>query len=129
MANTSKTYSEKLKDPRWQKKRLEILDRDRWSCQICGDDTSPLNVHHMEYHSGINPWEYEDKELITACECDHEYISSLKIPKFLINVWLKDHNKFIEILDKGEINLNAKKLQCLFRQFMQGAYLRLREDC
>lgn len=24
-----KTYSEKLKDPRWQKKRLEVLERDK----------------------------------------------------------------------------------------------------
>ena len=30
-------YSEKLKDPRWQKKRLEILERDNFRCQYCGD--------------------------------------------------------------------------------------------
>jgi hypothetical protein len=26
-------YSKKLKHPRWQKKRLEILDRDKFTCQ------------------------------------------------------------------------------------------------
>ena len=26
-------YSEKLKDPRLQKKRLQILERDNWTCQ------------------------------------------------------------------------------------------------
>ncbi len=29
------TYAEQLKDPRWQKRRLEILQRDEWRC-LCG---------------------------------------------------------------------------------------------
>jgi len=37
------TYAEKLKDPRWQKKRLEIMERDEWTCQWCVDSESPLN--------------------------------------------------------------------------------------
>jgi hypothetical protein len=35
-------YSDKLKDPRWQKKRLEVFERDGWCCQCCGDSESPL---------------------------------------------------------------------------------------
>lgn len=31
-------YKEKLKDPRWQKKRLQIFERDDWCCQKCGDE-------------------------------------------------------------------------------------------
>lgn len=42
-------YSEKLKDPRWQKKRLEILNRDEFACRFCGDNKSTLNVHHISY--------------------------------------------------------------------------------
>lgn len=65
-------YSEKLKDPRWQKKRLEIFERDEWACQRCGDDTETLNVHHLLYQKGKEPWDYEDKLLITLCSSCHE---------------------------------------------------------
>ncbi len=68
-----KTYSEKLKDPRWQKKRLEILERDDWRCQACGDKKSTLNVHHTTYFPGCNPWGYPDVLLITLCDTCHSY--------------------------------------------------------
>ena len=66
----SKIYSEKLKDPRWQKKRLEIFQRDEYTCQICGDTESTLAVHHYKY-SG-EPWEIDNKYLKTLCEDCHE---------------------------------------------------------
>lgn len=68
---SKQTYSEKLKDPRWQKKRLEIFERDGWKCSLCGDDRSTLVVHHWEYVSGRQPWEY-DSELTALCESCHE---------------------------------------------------------
>jgi len=64
-------YSEKLKDPRWQKKRLEILERDNWACQGCGDDESTLFVHHRTYITHKEPWEYDDFSLVTLCENCH----------------------------------------------------------
>ncbi len=64
------TYSEKLKDPRWQKKRLEILKRDEFACKICGDTKSTLHIHHIAYSN--NPWETENRLLITLCEYCHE---------------------------------------------------------
>ena len=42
--NMPSEYSQKLKDPRWQKKRLQILERDEWNCQICHDNESTLVV-------------------------------------------------------------------------------------
>ncbi len=65
-------YSEKLKDPRWQKKRLEIFQRDEFTCQRCFDDKSTLNVHHRRYIPGRDPWDYPDYLLITLCENCHE---------------------------------------------------------
>lgn len=70
---TKKTYSEKLKDPRWQKKRLEILNRDEWTCQMCYDKDRTLHVHHKYYNKESEfPWEIEDKALVTLCEECHE---------------------------------------------------------
>ena len=66
-------YSEKLKDPRWQKKRLEILERDKWTCQLCFDKESTLMVHHLNYNKGKNPWDYPNSGLTTLCqECHQE---------------------------------------------------------
>ena len=69
-------YSEKLKDPRWQKKRLKILERDEWHCQKCFDDESTLVVHHRLYLPNAEPWDYPDELLITLCESCHEYEGS-----------------------------------------------------
>lgn len=65
-------YSEKLKDPRWQKLRLQIFERDNWCCQSCFDSESTLAVHHLFYEEGMEPWEYPTTLLVTLCESCHE---------------------------------------------------------
>lgn len=65
-------YSNLLKDPRWQKKRLEILERDKWACRLCGDAKSTLHIHHCYYNKDVNPWEYESSSLLTLCYVCHE---------------------------------------------------------
>src|SRR5688572_1565484 len=66
-------YSQKLLDPRWQKKRLEILNRDEWICRDCGEDSKALHVHHRIYIPGKQPWEIDDDLLITLCADCHEF--------------------------------------------------------
>lgn len=66
------SYSELLKDPRWQRKRLEILNRADFKCEECMDGTSTLHVHHKIYRKGAKPWEYEHTELAALCEGCHE---------------------------------------------------------
>lgn len=66
------TYSEKLKDPRWQRKRLEIFARDNWTCLASGRTDLPLCVHHMRYHG--EPWDSPNEELETLCIDVHEII-------------------------------------------------------
>ena len=67
-----KSYSDKLKDPRWQKKRLQILERDEWRCRYCYNDKEMLSVHHKVYTAGKEPWEYDDDLLVTLCNHCHE---------------------------------------------------------
>lgn len=62
--------SDCYKDPRWQKKRLLILERDNWRCQACFDSESTLHVHHILYDG--DPWNVEDLLLQTLCESCHE---------------------------------------------------------
>lgn len=66
-----KTYSEKLRHPKWQEKRLQILKRDEFCCQLCSDKETELHVHHFRYKKGNNPWEYHDDELVTYCKNCH----------------------------------------------------------
>jgi hypothetical protein len=81
MAKTS--YGEKLKDPRWQRKRLGILERDGWSCRICSDSETTLHVHHIEY--GGDPWDVPDNLLVTLCEHCHCMVEKFGSSDFLFS--------------------------------------------
>lgn len=72
-------YKEKLKDPRWQKRRLKILERDNWKCSYCKDDKTQLQIHHTKYNG--EPWEVSDDLLITLCYHCHEIIEAFKKSK------------------------------------------------
>lgn len=84
------TYSDKLKDPRWQKKRLEIMKRDDFTCKYCGDKTTSLNIHHSYYRG--EPWESPNESLITLCEDCHEVVSAGKLKGILSGIKLKKKN-------------------------------------
>jgi hypothetical protein len=67
-----KTYLEKLKDPRWQRKRLEAMQAAEFRCQWCQDDSTSLNVHHKDYLKGHEVWEYDIEQLAVLCEVCHK---------------------------------------------------------
>lgn len=62
--------SESYKHPNWQRKRLEILSRDDFTCVACGDKESTLHVHHIAYDSG-EIWDVPNEYLQTLCEKCH----------------------------------------------------------
>lgn len=66
------SYGDKLRDPRWQRKRLEVMNEANFVCADCGDNSSTLHVHHKFYVKGRDPWEYETRELICLCEPCHQ---------------------------------------------------------
>jgi hypothetical protein len=71
-------YYELLRDPRWQKKRLEIMQRDDFTCTSCTCKDKTLNVHHcVPYRKNTKPWEYENEELTTLCEPCHNELSEI----------------------------------------------------
>ena len=83
----AKSYKDKLLDPRWQKKRLKILERDDFKCQLCGDTETTLHIHHKKYVKG-DPWDSPDIYLITHCEHCHTVTEILKnhevVPKSIL---------------------------------------------
>lgn len=65
-------YSYKLKDPRWQKKRLQILEHARWKCEDCGGADQTLEIHHCVYLPKKEPWEHGIEELMCLCSDCHK---------------------------------------------------------
>ena len=74
------TYSELLQRPEWQKRRLQILERDQFMCTLCGDESKMLHVHHRYYVSRRKPWEYPNWALVTVCKDCHERLKSFEFP-------------------------------------------------
>lgn len=111
----TKTYTEKLQDPRWQKKRLEVFNRDNWTCRCCGDTTTQLEIHHVEYFEGLMPWEYPDDMLKTLCNACHK--KEQERPK---------HEQYLiqALLSKGFLAGEILAMACMvdndkwFRQFL-----------
>lgn len=66
------TYSEQLRHPNWQRRRLEVMKAAGFECENCGDKDSTLNVHHRRYVKGRMVWEYDRPDLVCLCEQCHQ---------------------------------------------------------
>ena len=76
------SYREQLLDPKWQKKRLQVLERDKFTCHSCLSTDNTLHVHHKMYKNGRMAWEYHIDDLVTLChECHNiaELLNKQKI--------------------------------------------------
>lgn len=71
------TYAQKLKDPRWQKKRLKVLEAANWMCEACGETKETLHVHHDKYSN--NPWDAPLNKLHCLCEKCHKFFHDIGI--------------------------------------------------
>ena len=89
------TYQEQIKSPKWQKKRLEILERDRFACRICNDSETELHVHHKAYIKSLNVWEYPNHYLITLCDKCHKLFHKKEVKPVV------DNNDFENINDEA----------------------------
>lgn len=96
------TYAEILKHPFWQKKRLQIFERDNFTCQHCSDKFTTLQVHHKYYTPDTMPWEYPDEALITLCELCHEKEEFIKYINRFGNIYLR-------VI--GMVNADAKEIK------------------
>lgn len=73
----STSYADKLKDPRWQKKRLKVFEHANFTCENCSSKERTLNVHHKRYIRGREPWQYDDEDLSCLCEDCHQRVSTV----------------------------------------------------
>lgn len=124
-------YKSKLKNPLWQKKRLEIMQRDGFKCVICNNHNSELHVHHSFYDRNIdNPWEYPDETMITICDNCHNDCHNSKIGEhsiYLLTIICKLIDKphsFVEYL-KTEINYKIEMLNMTEKEAIKLSLLEL----
>lgn len=102
MQSEKDLYKEKLKSPEWQFVRRLIFARDDHTCQKCGAKQEwnyTLEVHHIKYISGREPWEYPSDYLITLCSRCHRHIHN------------KDYEPDIKYTDKIHIRKHIEKLE------------------
>ena len=65
------SYSQKLADPRWLAMRDRVRKRDGNRCVNNPDHRMPLEVHHLSYTAGCEPWEYPLDNFVTLCRDCH----------------------------------------------------------
>jgi|DEB3_MinimDraft_2_1074329.scaffolds.fasta_scaffold01575_8 hypothetical protein len=95
-SNFKSSYGALLRNPKWQKARLETMQRANFACERCGDKESTLNVHHKNYKQGKNPWEYELSNFVCLCEACHECIHKQK--QMINNLLPYSYLDFSEVL-------------------------------
>ena len=132
-------FFEKYKDPRWQKKRLEKMKDADFSCEMCGDKESTLNVHHKYYIQGNEPWQYDDISLVVLCEDCHNQEHESKENFELMLRKMKEYFNFYEltcILDGiigefeniGENDCMYVKSDCIVRGIKSGLLIKIGES-
>jgi len=66
------SWKDQYKHPNWQRRRLEILKRDKFTCRLCRDKDSQLHVHHLKYDKTKFIWQIHEIYLVTLCHSCHE---------------------------------------------------------
>lgn len=57
---------------------MQILERDNFSCKLCGNTKLRLDIHHHLYEPDKEPWEYSDDVLETYCKKCHTVVEFIK---------------------------------------------------
>ncbi len=70
MKRPTKEYLDYMQSDAWNDKRLERLALDGYTCQDCGADDKPLDVHHESYERFGNE---HMLDLTSLCRRCHDY--------------------------------------------------------
>ena len=65
-----------LKTLEWEEQRKKVLQRDAYTCQICGKSGGELNVHHLFYAQPL--CNMNESDLVTLCHDCHMSVHSIQ---------------------------------------------------
>ena len=118
------SYEEKLQDPRWQKKRLEIFERDGWACRECHHTDRTLCVHHLKYLPDTEPWDYPDHLLRTLCSSCHNLETILRsdVEKKLVDTLKEKMPNALNLLSI-QVALSKIEIQDSYELALQLAFI------
>ena len=108
-------YADKLRDPRWQKKRLEIFERDGWYCVYCMYNTSMLSVHHIFYNKK-DPWDHDNDAMVTVCEECHKMESDFEINRGFNKASIPE--KLFHVIQK-HLRVGSESMEFLIETLMK----------
>lgn len=131
-AMMAKSYTEKLKDPRWQKRRLEVLEAAGWACSECGVSDKTLHVHHGCYRKWADPWDYEDEQLHVLCvdchsKCEVEKAAMEDSISRLYPSEYREVRAYVDAMNSENYLDGQMELDC--HDACQGTADRFRVDC
>jgi len=66
------TYQEKLQTPEWRDFKFRIVEKRGCKCQECGLSDEPIQLHHVTYLRGREPWEHPESIMLLLCGQCHE---------------------------------------------------------
>ena len=103
---TNNTFFELYKHPKWQEKRLKVMEMAGFECSDCGSNEDTLHVHHTYYEKNKKPWEYPIESLHCLCEDCHKQAQN-------INTHLKRQLGKIDLADHIELLGYAMALEAM----------------
>jgi hypothetical protein len=111
------TYKDQIKSPKWQKKRLEILNLRGFKCEKCNCDEKQLHVHHRFYLKNRKAWEYDNDVFQVLCYVCHENEhNNTKTKNFELYDYIFEELKF-EI--KSDKMVRALEYKNVLQQFIE----------
>lgn len=87
--------------------RAYVLDRDRYTCQVCKKKGGKLHVHHILYRSR----ESGDNPQYMATVCSRCHTTANHLPEGILYQWMQEQKKFTRGLrDATFMNILRKRL-------------------
>ena len=122
------TYAEQIKHPKWQQKRLEVLEAYGFTCEECRSIEKELHVHHKIYRRNRMAWEYELEEYSCLCKDCHKEETELDdaIKEALSLLSRKEKTQLLGY--SHAINDPLQDLSTKEKEYLSGFFDRIRSD-
>ena len=70
----SSDYLIRLQDPKWKEKADQIRVQRKHTCECCGTKNAAMQIHHIYYQKGLDPWGYDDECYSCLCPKCHRIV-------------------------------------------------------
>ena len=96
-------HLQRLTDPRWIAKRLEILAVRGNDCEGCDAKGEVVHVHHGFYEGDRYPWNYPDDSLHVLCPTCHGKAQALMVQmnRLLGTLTLEQYRDALEYVSRA----------------------------